>query len=170
VRSFINFEILPLVEFVPEPSIADEEAIDLIRQMPSDSKISSRWRESKHGGDDMIALDEGYEEDEDRRTGDPFNRCVNSTLERQGNTRSYIPVTVDAESLIHMKRSEVFVCRPSTNFKRATFYRNMLPEIAIAISQPCHRFFHLDEFEFAFLSNRACPYSKLKDIGEYGSL
>lgn len=34
VRSFINFDILPLVEFVPEPSISDEEAIELIRQPP----------------------------------------------------------------------------------------------------------------------------------------
>jgi intraflagellar transport protein 122 len=34
VRSFINFDILPLVEFVPDPSISDEEAIELIRQPP----------------------------------------------------------------------------------------------------------------------------------------
>jgi intraflagellar transport protein 122 len=33
VRSFLNFDILPLVEFVPEPRISDEEAIDLIRQV-----------------------------------------------------------------------------------------------------------------------------------------
>jgi intraflagellar transport protein 122 len=32
VRSFINFDVLPLVEFVPEPSISDEEAVELIRQ------------------------------------------------------------------------------------------------------------------------------------------
>ena len=34
VRSFINFDVLPLVEFVPDPSISDEEAIDMIRQPP----------------------------------------------------------------------------------------------------------------------------------------
>jgi len=34
VRSFINFDILPLVEFVPDPSISDEEAVELIRQPP----------------------------------------------------------------------------------------------------------------------------------------
>ena len=39
VRSFINFDILPLVEFVPEPSISDEEAIELIRQPPSERKL-----------------------------------------------------------------------------------------------------------------------------------
>ncbi len=51
-----------------------------------------------------------------------------------------------------------------------TTRRNMLPEIAIAISQSCHRFFHLEDFEFAYLSNKACPFSRRADIGEYGSL
>ena len=46
----------------------------------------------------------------------------------------------------------------------------MLPEIPIAISQPCHRFFHLEDFEFGYLSNGSCPYSRVRDVGEYGSL
>jgi len=81
-----------------------------------------------------------------------------------------MPVTVDANTLLAMKRGEVYVCKPSSNRKRATFYRNMLPDIAIAISQPCHRFFHLEDFEFSYLSEQNCPYSRLKNIGEYGSL
>ena len=76
----------------------------------------------------------------------------------------------DAATLLSMKRSEVFVCRPDSKDKRATFYRNMLPEINIAISQPCTRFFHLEDFEFAYLSTRSCPYSRVKNVGEYGSL
>ena len=79
-------------------------------------------------------------------------------------------VTVDANTLLAMKRSEVFVCRPSSKNKRATFYKNMLPDIAVAISQPCHRFFHLEDFEFAYLSNKSCPYSRFRNVGEYGSL
>lgn len=70
VRSFINFDILPLVEFVPDPAISDEEAIELIRQPPSAAsakgtpfgagksgaaaeKSGARpggWKESKSGG------------------------------------------------------------------------------------------------------------------------
>lgn len=76
VRSFINFDILPLVEFVPEPSITDEEAIELIRQQPSPSgvfrgeavgregKLGRRgdgWKESKSGGADTLTLDDGDE-------------------------------------------------------------------------------------------------------------
>jgi hypothetical protein len=32
--SFIHFEILPLVEFVPEGSIDEHEALDMIRAPP----------------------------------------------------------------------------------------------------------------------------------------
>jgi hypothetical protein len=102
-------------------------------------------------------------------------------------------VKVDADTLLSIPRAEVFVCRPSGKAlgKRATFYRsvdqyrrdllsltvvvlcsgrNMLPDIPVAISQPCHRFFHQEDFEFAYLSNKRCPYSRLKNVGEYGSL
>ena len=107
---------------------------------------------------------------------------------------TYTPVKVDANTLLSINRLEVFVCRPSSKSKRATFYRylllsmllltvlviikysttyisrNMLPDIPVAISQPCHRFFHQEDFEFAYLSNKKCPYSRLRSVGEYGSL
>ena len=99
IRSFVNFDILPLVEFVPEPRISDEEAIELIRQaggvrMGGGGK--SGWKEGKEGESDMMTLDDdddgpsrgGYDEyhGSDFRGGDDqdmFTRCVNSTLENQ---------------------------------------------------------------------------------------
>jgi intraflagellar transport protein 122 len=186
VRSFINFDILPLVEFVPDQRISDEDAIDMIRLSPGDKRRSGGWKEGKEGDADTMTLDADDDADgggggrgryagggfegfgKDHGDGDMFTKCVNSTLEKQKN--AYIPTTVDAETLSSMNRSEVYVCRPSSKNKRATFYRNMLPEISIAISQPCHRFFHLEDFEFAYLSNKNCPYSRLKSVGEYGSL
>lgn len=181
VRSFINFDILPLVEFVPEPSISDEEAIELIRTHPNSSSKSVKGSEGKIGDAEVFSMDPNDSHADmmgmtaDLRGGmspeEMFTTCLNKTLENQSNAMSYIPVTVDTATLLHgMKRSEVFVCRPSTPNKRATFYKNMLPEIAIAISQSCHRFFHLEDFEFAYLSNKSCPYSRVKDVGEYGSL
>ncbi len=177
VRSFISFDILPLVEFVPNPNISDEEAIDLIRQSPNGSggsrNSSDSWNESKTGNADTMTFDgPSFVDDDINAPGgvDLFTRHLNAALESQGNATSYIPVTVDANGLMSIKRSEVFVCRPSTSGKRATFYKNMLPDISIAISQPCHRFFHLEDFEFEYLSEKRCPYSRLKNVGEYGSL
>jgi hypothetical protein len=97
VRSFVNFDILPLVEFVPEPRISDEEAIELIRQAGGVRMGGGKsgWKEGKEGESDMMTLDDdddspsrGYDEyaGSNFRGGedqDLFTRCVNSTLENQ---------------------------------------------------------------------------------------
>jgi hypothetical protein len=46
----------------------------------------------------------------------------------------------------------------------------MLPDIRIAISHPCNKFFHLEDLELEWLTNKKCPYSRIKNIGDYGSL
>lgn len=38
-------------------------------------------------------------------------------------SKSYSAVVIDANGLMAMNRAEVYVCRPSTKKKRATFYR-----------------------------------------------
>lgn len=92
LRSFINFDILPLVEFVPEPSITDEEAIELIRQSPGDSKrnkyssdYDSGWHEGKDGDADVIRFDSNYDDTVNDKSDkvDLFGKCLNSTLAKQ---------------------------------------------------------------------------------------
>lgn len=173
VRSFITFDVLPLVEFVPDPSISDDEAIQMIRDDPSSAEAKSMAKQKRNefhsGGVNMLMMEDDPFENKTGDSGDQFAMCLNAALEGQQNN-SYTAVTVDVSTLLSMKRSEVYVCRPDSKDKRATFYKNMLPEISIAISQPCSRFFHLEDFEFAYLSTRSCPYSKVKNVGEYGSL
>lgn len=153
VRSFINFGILPLVEFVPDPSITDEEAIELIRQPPSeaggrprDDTEEGKWNEGKSGAADMMTFDADDVRIEGKRGEDIeeiFTRSLNAALERQvqarrslfccvyvsfafsfqASTKTYSAVVIDASGLVALNRSEVFVCRPSTKKKRATFYR-----------------------------------------------
>ncbi len=99
VRSFINFDILPLVEFVPEPSITDEEAIDLIRQPPAKMTRliegkGGRWREEVVGENvNMLSLHQSnasFATDgdqsmlmSDQEGSDLFTQCLNITLEKQ---------------------------------------------------------------------------------------
>lgn len=95
VRSFINFDILPLVEFVPDPNISDEEAIEMIRNPPSHGdgrrrgNSKSSWQEGKDGEANVLRMDnDDYYDERDRDYGiagddDLFMRCLNSTLDKQ---------------------------------------------------------------------------------------
>lgn len=63
VRSFINFEILPLVEFVADPTISDDEALELIQQAPPCRSRNamfrtSKWREQQTSEADLLLLNE----------------------------------------------------------------------------------------------------------------
>lgn len=62
VRSFISFDILPLVEFVPEPSISDDEAIELIRSPNDSNAIADMKLHSMKGERD------GWKESKDEKT------------------------------------------------------------------------------------------------------
>jgi intraflagellar transport protein 122 len=96
VRSFINFDILPLVEFVPEPSISDDEAIEMIRQPASRSQLfrsNSVESKSNDGGRkgsnnnqvNIISFSEDNDQSMlgDQEAHDLFTQCLNITLDRQ---------------------------------------------------------------------------------------
>lgn len=180
VRSFINFETLPLVEFHPEPELTDDETIELIREVPPEAGKGRRgrrpqWVESKAGAANVMSMGDDAPEDDgyldDAADGsDLFNRALHQTLSSQEGATSYIAITVDAKTLRSLRREEVYICRPRAAGIRATFYKSMLPEIPLAISQNCHRFFHEEDFEFAVLRDGSCPYSRVADVGDYGPL
>jgi intraflagellar transport protein 122 len=109
IRSFITFDILPLVEFIPDSkSISNEEAIELIRQSPNSNSHGSRgalankknksggWKEGKIGDSDMMTFDNPEEEDieDEEKKGiernkgiagesDLFTRALNRTIDMQ---------------------------------------------------------------------------------------
>ena len=117
------------------------------------------------GGDDEDNYGNNGGNDED-----PFNRAINVTLEHQDGSSAYEPVEVDERCLLKMRREEVYCCKPIIEGMRMRFFKNTIPEIAVAISQPCHRFFNEEDFEFVYLRDGVCPVSRLKDVGDYGPL
>ena len=179
IRSFINFDILPLVEFFPNMDISDAKAVEMLKNRGGSGGGSGRkgredmWDEGKR--DDANVMTFGGDDDDGGYGGgdgdtDAFNRAVNATLEHQDGAQTYEPVTVDAKGLLQMRREEVFCCKPIIEGMRMRFFKNMIPEIAVAISQPSHRFFNEEDFEFVYLRDGVCPVSRLKDVGDYGSL
>ncbi|CAM9651174.1 unnamed protein product [Heterosigma akashiwo] len=185
VRSFLSFEVLPLVEFRADPALSYEEALDLIRQPPGEGPrgggkaalgAGGSWREQQRGGGDVLTMDNVGVDDVDEDFGaedddeDLFNRCLNRTLEKQESASRYLPVTLDAKALAALKREEVHACPAPSPLARPTFFKNMLPEIPVAAAAPCNRFFHEEDFEFAYLKEGSCPFCRVKDVGYYGSV
>eukprot|EP00903_Cladosiphon_okamuranus_P013353 g12445.t1 len=195
VRSFFNFESLPLVEFEPDPGLSDEEALELIRasppqggrrKAPRGGGRANQWHEAKEGGADVMALgseEDGMDDDDDDDGMDDdhvegssgvsgeelFNRCINVTLEAQEDSSEYTVVVASAKCLRALKREDVFCVPPGTRSQRARLYKNMMPDIPLALSRPCGRFFHEEDFEFAYLKESRCPFSRVADVGDYGS-
>ena len=177
VRSFVNFDILPLVEFFPEDGIHDEDALEIMRtHNESAGKSKDEWGEGKRGESDVMTF--GDDEDGGNwRSGeggggeDLFERAINRTLEDQDGSVPYKPVIVNAKTLASMRREEVYVCKTrGVEGMRMKFWKNMIPDISVAISQPCHRFFNEEDFEFVYLKDGACPYSRDKEVGDYGPI
>ena len=126
------------------------------------------------GGGDIFSVDEYRKNDHqnymnendenDENDGrDLFGICVTRILELQEKSDEsdpYYPVMVDSKTLLSLNRDEVYVSLPfssssssssSSSITRAAFYLNVLPDIPIAISQPCNRFFYEEELELALL-------------------
>jgi intraflagellar transport protein 122 len=85
VRSFVSFEVLPLVEFVPAPGISDEDAIDMIR---TPTQANPRRKFGMHASTTSSLSHRGFEEEEEDPTigamgeggVDLFNNAVNRML------------------------------------------------------------------------------------------
>jgi len=141
IRCFINFDILPLVEFTPDASISEDKAIKLIHEMPP--------------------VEPDY--------SDTFDAAVTEALDNQIDAESYSPVTLGTGALRSLRRDEVYYCPGLVSGMKAQFYKNMIPEIAVALSPLCHLFYHEEEFEFAHLNEGGCPFAR-SVVKEHGHL
>lgn len=191
VRSFVNFEILPLVEFVPPPEMSHEHAIELIRQQPdmgSDDAIHQGYVREEAKVEGPGAPRDRFKEYLDHGIDSPVSSALISYNTYQLYRTSLIHniffmlwdqvvsstgsiAVVDSLTLQEMPRSEVFVCQSvGCTETRYRYYKIMDSTVRIALSQPCSKFFVLEDFEFEYLSQKRCPFSYVSDVGDYGSL
>jgi len=166
VRTFLGFDILPLVEFQPEPGIATEEALRLIAREPKHGREQpgDGWHEGTRGGAEVMSLNDGPMPD-----GEGTDLFVQKMLDAASYFvpgEPYQPVRIDRETLAELKAEEVYVVdfRKFSPLLPIRYYRSMVPEVAIAVCGSCGHFFHQETWELEFLQNKCCPYCGCKEI------
>jgi intraflagellar transport protein 122 len=147
IRSPISFEILPLVEFKPDPVINFERAIELIKVNES----LNRPIESNRAGVNSITF-------EDSGVEDLFNLKLVEWCEYQSSNVNYGMFTVDENILKNSNESEIFVIdlREHCRSFPVRYFKNRMKDIFITMCKHCFSFFKTEEYENSYLKNKSC--------------
>ena len=154
VHSFYAFEVLPLVEFIPEHGISDADALKLINQDPVNAPggTGSKWQERDQGDVQTMSFETSAPAQND---GDTFE----ARLQNYESLASYQPVEVGATILRNMPRSQVVILKWAPPL-RYQFYRNLMPDIILDTCDSCNRIFYADDLELQYLQKQACPFCR----------
>jgi len=157
IYSFTGFEILPLVEFVIEDGITDEEAVKLITMetLTTKQQKDRNWQED-NVDPNMQTLrfdntDSGVEDEDD-----PFATKLMSFEQGGGE---FHPVVIGRSTLKKLDRTTVFVRKwaPPLTFQ---YFRNIIPDISVTMCKSCYKLFHSEDFEQLVLQYDHCPFCR----------
>ncbi|CAD7973371.1 unnamed protein product [Amoebophrya sp. A25] len=180
IRCYLTLDVLPLVEFAPEPSVSVEEARRLIQRGGKVGKGGEQgdgWQEGiTSGGANTLQLGGGP------TGGDQQDLFVQRMLEA-GNVfvpgDPYQPLHVDRDVLQDVASEEVFVVdlshqeaassaagkpfapvSPSSSSDSIgpKFFKNVIPEMPISMCPSCGHFFHSQAWEKETLAKGKCPF------------
>jgi hypothetical protein len=134
---------LPLVLFEPEPGISDAEACKLIMQAPKDGGGGGGGGDGDDGWDER-STGAGEARSFGGRGGgggggggpDSFTAQL-MNFEGGADAHARSPIRADAKTLLSLKRDEVFAVRHPAPGRRATFFRNMTPEMPLLLCSCC---------------------------------
>lgn len=170
VRSFLSFEVLPLVEFFIDDDIPEEEVLKLIRSEPpssSSSRSRNEYNETDSKGAQTLRLDD---EDDDelmsdnvKAANDPFQQqlCAEADID----TGVVPAIQLDRNGLLMCPPREVFVRqwgwkRESTITQPTQYFRTVVPGVPISMCGTCQHFFHQEDLEMHVLQKRSCPFCR----------
>lgn len=88
-----------------------------------------------------------------------FHDTINTAL--TDIDEGYSPVQVDREILESFDRVDVYVMRCNQS-NTVRYFRNMIPDIGVAICHHCCQFFHEEDFEYHYLKQGGCPICKVQ--------
>jgi len=169
MRSYCNFELLPLVRFTPARDISLQEAVALLRRDPPPRKPRGRAAPSNPWASDgpdvqMLSLLGGEESMPEQMLDidDPFTKAM---LDFEPNG-IFTPTVADRAMLLAMDKSDVYILKWPSPAVPWEFYRNMLPDVySTVLCHECNHFFHEEDWELAVMQKKQCPFCQTHTDG-----
>jgi len=166
-RSFISFENLPLVEFKLDKGMTHRKFMELLNTKQDGDSPGRRKHEdateTTYGNQQTLTLHQHNDMD-----STPFIDKMNQVCEMQVASQDYVPIVVN-ETIVRSLNSDEIYFVNLTKYCSSydiTYYKNMLPDVPLKTCEHCNKFFILDEYEFALLEERACPFCKTPVLNE----
>ncbi|CAD7698107.1 unnamed protein product [Ostreobium quekettii] len=158
IRSFLTFDLLPLVEFMLEDGISPDEAMEIIgEEATNPSARPSGARERIDEDAQVLTLDDPADADD----------ALDDPLSSQTAVPN-VPVVANRRALRRLSRSEVVPWRPPHAALAVRFFRLVDTSMPVRCGA-CGHFFEEDEFEMAVLESGRLPFTREPAPGE-GSL
>eukprot|EP00743_Colponemidia_sp_Colp-15_P003978 GILK01004290.1.p1 GENE.GILK01004290.1~~GILK01004290.1.p1 ORF type:complete len:1251 (-),score=266.14 GILK01004290.1:264-4016(-) len=180
IHSFVSFEALPLVEFVPDDGVSHAEAQKWIEVEPpsqrapsrqeedSDSRMKHRnkaskdsWREAEMGGAQTLTMD--GDDDNGDVDSDPFIAKMLEIVQYQVPGEPYVAVKLDQPALLSLRKEEVFIVDYKSPAMQPRYFKTMVPEMPICMCKKCCRFFLQEDFEVSLAKANSCPFCRAAD-------
>ncbi|KAI8805829.1 WD40-repeat-containing domain protein [Cladochytrium replicatum] len=130
VYSYYSFTNLPLVEFAPDPSIAEEEALQLINTEPPVSDSTDE------------------------------KQTFVMELQRKADSESMDPVRLGRKALVKMSKHDCFVRKSGKKCVPNRYFRLVVPGADVVMCPSCQHFFLMDEWCFYILQKQQCPFCR----------
>eukprot|EP01015_Nassula_variabilis_P027616 TRINITY_DN5689_c0_g1_i7.p1 TRINITY_DN5689_c0_g1~~TRINITY_DN5689_c0_g1_i7.p1 ORF type:complete len:205 (+),score=33.49 TRINITY_DN5689_c0_g1_i7:66-680(+) len=166
IRSSVSFDVLPLVEFKLSDDLSHSKFLELISGEKSSAPKKKKktqeddgWNEANFGNEQVLTFNKGGNDDGEIT---PFIQKMNETQEMQITNNEYIIIEINEEIAKSMIAEEVVYADYSIYCSSygIRYFKNMVPEIQITTCPSCLRHFLLDEYEYALLENKCCPFCK----------
>ncbi|RDD42914.1 Intraflagellar transport protein 122-like protein [Trichoplax sp. H2] len=176
VNSFNTFEVLPLVEFILEDGISDDEAVKYIEQDfgVRKEKKGREWKEQEseciqslpkvisnnffHIGVlpvQTLRLDDSVQE-EIGDTSDPFSTKM-TTFEQGGS--EFVAIQLNHSHLQKLNKNEVIIQKWPLPLKYR-YYKLMLDSVSITVCPYCQHIYLTEDYELLQLQNQQCPFCR----------
>lgn len=197
VRSFVNFEVLPLVEFTLANELSDEEAMRIVTTSLGVKKLTEEEEEDfmKKGMElnitgestdttNIINFEEnnidfqidqqliamGRSKAAANKGTDPFFSQL-QYVTRPGRANGvYQPFVVNADMLRMFHRNEIVISRPPYGSLPVPYryFRVVDSNVSISICQGCQHFFLSDDYEYETMKGNGCPLCRHKPGAQIG--